>query len=799
MAQRKRSPRQSARRKAYRGTVLLFLFIAVATALGMWSLRSSAPPEGPAAVTSATGSGMATDEGARFLGARTCVACHAQQDEQWRASMHASAMAVPTPEAVKAPFGGERFAAQGITSTFSRAGDHFVARTDGPDGALKDFDVAYTFGIAPLQQYLLPLPGGRFQALSVSWDTRPKAEGGQRWFHLYAQSRVPAGDVLHWTAPSQNWNARCAECHSTNLRKGYDAATNSYKTTWSDINVSCESCHGAGSRHIDWVRSRKTSGPPAANEDTGLIPLDSRDGATWTFDPATGIAHRDQARTSRVEVEMCARCHARRAVLTDDYHVGRPLADTHRPALLDDGLYFADGQIRDEVYEYGSFLQSRMYANGVTCTDCHDPHRPEIASQPDAVCQRCHQPARFATPAHHHHPAGSPGASCISCHMASRTYMTVDVRRDHSFRVPRPDLTVKIGTPNACSSCHTNRPASWAAAQTAAWFGTKRTTVPHYGEALAAGRLAAADAERRLIPTATDPSLPGIVRATAVSLLARWVDPQSGPIIERASRDQDPLVRMAAVDVLGELPPNARPRAITPLLDDPVKAVRIEAARALASTPDSAFSSSDLEHRKRGLAEWEAAQRFNGDSAGAHVNLGAYFAERGDVAGAESEYQIARSLEPYFVPAAVNLADLYRSTNRDLEGEKVLREALRKAPDTAELHHALGLLLVRRHDLPAALEELKRAADLAPDAVNMQYTYAVGLYSAGRLGDAIAQLERASSEHPGDRQVLAGLVSYLREQGNLARAEHLASQLVTLSPGDPGAAELLSSIREARK
>ena len=707
--------------------------------------------------------------------------------------MHARAMETPTPDSVKAPFAGERFSQHGVTSTFSRNGDRFVVRTDGPDGTLQDFDVAYSFGVEPLQQYLLPLPGGRYQALSVSWDTRPAAAGGQRWFHLYPHAPLPAGDVQHWTSPSQNWNARCAECHSTNLRKSYDAAHNNYKTTWSDISVACESCHGAGSRHVAWARGRTPTAPRVAGEHDGLVPLGSKDGAAWQFDAASGIAHRDRPRTSRVEVEMCARCHARRAVLTDEYHVGLPLTETHRPSLLDDGLYFADGQIRDEVYEYGSFLQSRMFANGVTCSDCHDPHRPEIASNADAVCQRCHLPSKFATPAHHHHAADSPGAQCVSCHMPARTYMSVDSRRDHSFRAPRPDLTVKIGTPNACTGCHANRPSSWAAAQAAAWFGTARTSTPHYGEAIAAGRSAAVDAESRLIAVVTDAAQPAIVRATATSLLARWLDPLSGPVIESAARDPAPLVRMAAVDVLGALPLAMRPRALTPLLADPSRAVRIEAARALATAP---LQAGNRERRDQGVAEWLAVQAYNGDSAGAHVNLGVYYTERGDAVRAEAEYLMARKLEPYFAPAAVNLADLYRTGDRDADGERVLRDALALAPEAADLHHSLGLLLVRRKDLAGALVELKRAAELAADDPDAQYTYAVALYSSGRLADAIALLDRTWRAHPGDRQVLAALVSYVRERGDVAHARDLASRLVALSPGDPSAAGLLEEIRK---
>ena len=330
--------------------------------------------------------------------------------------------------------------------------------------------------------------------------------------------------------------------------------------------------------------------------------------------------------------------------------------------------------------------------------------------------------------------------------------MAVDPRRDHSFRVPRPDLTVKIGTPNACTGCHANRPASWAAAQAVTWFGTARPLRPHYGEAIAAGRSAAADAESRLIAVVTDAGQPAIVRATATSLLARWVDPLSGPVVESAAGDPSPLVRMAAVDVLSALPQAVRPRALTPLLADPSRAVRIEAARALATAP---LEGGARERRDRGIAEWLAVQAFNGDSAGAHVNLGVYYTERGDAVRAEAEYSTARKLEPYFAPAAVNLADLYRSSDRDADGERVLRETLTLAPEAAALHHSLGLLLVRRKDLDGALVELKRASELAHEDANAHYTFAVALYSNGRQADAIALLDKTWRAHPGDRQVLS--------------------------------------------
>jgi hypothetical protein len=639
------------------------------------------------------------DTHATFVGASTCAPCHRLEAARWRSSMHARAMERPSSDSVKAPFAGETFSLNGVTSTFSQRDGHYVVRTDGPEGVLRDFDVAYTFGVFPVQQYLVGMPDGRLQPLGIAWDAR-RAPEGQRWYQP-----PKAANALHWTSRSQNWNVMCADCHSTNVRKNYRRDRDRYETAFTDINVACEACHGPGSRHVVWARQGKRG----ANN--GLTPIRGADGGWWTRDAVTGIAHRDRPRTSFAEIEMCARCHSRRAQLTDNVDPGRPLAESYRPSLLDEGLYFADGQIAGEVYEYGSFLQSRMYMNGVTCSDCHEPHKPELSARPDDACTRCHAPEKFATPAHHHHADRSAGSSCVSCHMPARTYMAIDVRRDHSFRVPRPDLTTKIGTPNACTSCHTNKPATWAAASVAQWFGTSRVSQPHYGEALAAGRTLATDAPNKLLAVVTDGAVPGIVRATALSLLGRWLDERSGPILERSTHDPDALVRMSAIDVLAMLRDPRRLSAARQLLADPIRAVRIEAARALGTD----------------LAEWTAVQRFNSDTAAAHVNLGTLYAEQDEFDAARQEYEIAQRLEPYFAPAAAHLAELYQAQGRDDVGERVLREALTRTPEVSMLHYALGLLLERRHDRPAAIAELRRAVDLAPGDPAFRETLALAL------------------------------------------------------------------------
>ncbi|MBV8269917.1 MAG: hypothetical protein JO252_26645, partial [Planctomycetaceae bacterium] len=524
------------------------------------------------------------DEAPTFVGAQACANCHAAAFDAWKGSHHALAMQPATAANVLGDFTGARVEHFGITTTFFRDGEKFMVRTDGPDGALHDYPIAYSFGVYPLQQYLIAMPGGRLQALGIAWDSRPKDQHGQRWFHLYPDQNLKPGDPLHWTGRDQTWNYQCADCHSTNLQKNYDLASNTYATSWTDVDVSCEDCHGPGSRHVAWAKSgdkaERTDGPGRMGLTNWLTPTDH---GHWEMNPETGIARRTEKLASG-EIETCAACHSRRKVIAKDPVPGEPYLDGYLPALLEPGLYHADGQIDGEVYEYGSFLQSRMYHAGVTCSDCHDPHSAKLRADGNALCGQCHLPAKFDVTEHHHHQPGSAGAQCVNCHMPTKTYMIVDARRDHSIRVPRPDLSAALGTPNACTQCHAGSSAEWAAQSVAGWYPRGRQTTPHYGTALHAGRIAAADAEQQLDRLILDHSQPAIARASALPLLAPYASSASEPAIKAAVADTEPLVRLAAPRALPASAPPAILQAIAPLLSDPVRTVRIEAARALAGT-----------------------------------------------------------------------------------------------------------------------------------------------------------------------------------------------------------------------
>ena len=657
----------------------------------------------------------AGETGIAYVDEATCAECHAPQYRAWSGSHHDLAMQPATPATVLGDFDDASFTHQGVTSRFFKRDGRFFVNTEGADGRLADFELAYTFGVEPLQQYLAPFPGGRLQSLPVAWDTR-RGE----WFHLYPGERIPPGDALHWTGRYQTWNAMCAECHSTNLRKNYDASSDTYRTVWDVIDVGCQACHGPGGNHVEWARAGQSRSAPDALAARLVVDLAASD--------------------SQTEIQACAGCHAHRQRISGADRHRRPLLDDFQPSTLRDGLYFPDGQIRDEVYVWGSFAQSRMHRAGVRCSSCHDPHGLDLRAEGNAVCVQCHREApdarfpqlasrRYDTSEHHFHAPESPGAQCVSCHMPARTYMGVDARRDHSFRVPRPDLSVELGTPNACTQCHTDETDQWAAARAAEWWDLP--PLPHFAEVLAAARRGDPEAESGLRRIADDRDQAPIVRATALEHLPRYGPGALEPAVSAAT-DGDPLVRAAAAAAMEHLEPRRRIAALLPLLDDPVRAVRVEAARALTSVPRAALDARQAARFDAALAELFEAESTSADLPGANLNLGVLHSRTGDRAAAESAYRRALDFDPDFAPARFNLANLLNRQGRNGEAEAVLCAGLERAPDNGELHYSLGLLLAEEQRFEEAAASLERAAALMPGRPRVRRNLGLVLQRLGR-------------------------------------------------------------------
>jgi predicted CXXCH cytochrome family protein len=693
-----------------------------------------------------------------YVGSKTCTGCHPALAAKWQDSHHDRAMQPANEESIVGNFADVSVSKGGVTSRFFRSSEKFMVHTEGQGGVMGDFEVAYAFGVYPLQQYLIGFPDGRYQVLGLSWDARPANEGGQRWFSIYPDDAIPHDDVLHWTQPSQNWNHMCAECHSTNLRKGFDADTNRFNTKWSEIDVACEACHGPGSVHNARMATQSSAigGAEASTLGSGLtvefLPVAS---AQWAIDPKTQAPFRNPPRTEHNEVELCARCHASRMTIEEGVHPGQSIHQSHRVSTLDDPQYYADGQIRGEVYVYGSFVQSKMYKAGVTCSDCHDPHEATLRASGNALCTRCHTPERYDTKEHHHHKAASKGAQCVECHMPSTVYMGVDPRRDHSLRIPRPDLTETLGTPNACNGCHGSMTSTWATNKIDQWFGASRTKQAHWASTIHAAQTGAPDAEARLVALATNRALPAVARATAIILLRPYANPRLVEPLTQTVEDADAQVRTATLETLYNFPPEVRASLAVPALDDPVRSVRYEAARILAVIPGQQMSPKLRDKRDRVLDDFRAAQHRDADNHESHMRLGLLAQDQRQLGESEREYRRALERNPSFVPAYVNLANLFRLQEQDNKGEEVLRAGLLRLPQQPDLHHALGLALVRMKRLDEALPALETAATMAPEHPRYAYVFAVALHTTGKTAHAIRVLRGALKHHPNDPQIRA--------------------------------------------
>ncbi|MEE2674529.1 MAG: HEAT repeat domain-containing protein [Myxococcota bacterium] len=731
-----------------------------------------------------------------FAEVGSCAECHADAQARWRGSHHDAAMQVAGPGTVRGDFDDAEIVHRGVTTRFRRDGGRYWVDTEGPDGAPASFEVAYTFGVEPLQQYLLRFPAGRLQSLTLAWDTEREV-----WFSLYPNEDIPAGDPLHWTGPLQRWNSMCAACHSTDFERGYDVTEDTYTTEHVSLDVSCQACHGPGQAHVDWARARVPGKPVPEAADRFLA-----------------IRFEDSVR----EVETCAPCHARRHRVSARPVIGERLLDHYVPELLRPGLYHPDGQIDGEVYVYGSFVQSKMYDRGVRCSDCHEPHGLGLRVEGNGLCTRCHatEPdprfptlARRAydTPEHHFHPEGSAAARCVACHMPERTYMQVDGRRDHSLRIPRPDLSVRLGTPNPCTGCHADQPARWAAD-----FLAERgvASAGHYGDVLAAARDGRPEAIPPLMSLATASGQPAIVRATAVGMLAGGPTASTAvaSAMLSAAEDPDPLVRTVAASALESISDERGRAVLSRLVSDPVRSVRVEAARVLSGFPTESIAPQDRDAFEEALDEFRDGQLALADTPEAHLNLGVLHARRGRHAASEEAFRVGLRLQPDFVPARVNLANLLNARGRNDEAVAELRAAiasherilagLAESPalraQRGEVHYSLGLVLAEMGDLESAERELAIAAERIPERGRIRYNRALALQRLGRSGPALALLQELESQSPNDPEVQNALAVLHFQMGEFEAAAEHAERLVELTNRAPAALELLEQVRAGR-
>lgn len=726
----------------------------------------NSPPAATATATPAAQPVALVDE-------KACQGCHGAEVKQWQGSHHQRAMQLPTEQTVLGDFNDQTFTSDKETTRFFRRDGGFWVNTPGPDGQPADFKVAYTFGVEPLQQYLLELPAGHLQPLGVAWDTEKK-----QWFHLYPGQGIDASNALHWTKTAQNANYMCIECHTTGFKRNFNDKTNTFASHWQALGVGCQSCHGPASEHLSWAAK-----PNKADLSKGFEkPLLSQT-------------------TNRGQVETCARCHSLRAALGDGYKHSSALLDDYLPSALNAAQYEVDGTIKGEVFEYGSFTQSKMFAKGVACTNCHNPHSTQLKAQGNAVCTQCHNPAGktaapgvdgaglqakdYDSPAHTKHPAGSPAAQCTACHMPGKFYMGNDFRHDHSFSVPNPAQSKALGTPDACMGCHRETKSKLLIEQFNAMYPNSKPHDGGYAQSLDQARKGSAGAARALQAQLARTDLPAIRRAALLTELANYPSAQALTLISNGLKSPDGEVREAAVRALSTMAaPQQVGQLLTPLLRDPLRAVRLAAIWELAQQPPEARQNLTPAFWQQLLGEYEQVQLQLLERGEGNMNLAGLYQLTGRSAQVEARLRTALQRDPDFLPALVSLAQLLEQSHPQ-EAAQLLEQAIQRNPQEALLYHSKGLSLVRQGDYQDAISAFAKADALEP--LNPQYGYvlAIALHDSGSPDKAIAQLQAMLKRQPQNRNARMALVNYAQETRNVELIQQVVGDLWEINPDDP--------------
>ena len=625
-------------------------------------------------------------------------------------------MKIADSTTVLGDFNDQVFTNKGIKTRFFKENGEYRVNTQGPDGEYHDYEVTYTFGVEPLQQYLIKFPGGQYQALLTAWDSEKN-----KWFDLQPKLEVHHEEWMHWSGGSMRWNTMCADCHSTNLEKNFNTENFTYNTTFSEINVSCEACHGPASEHVAFYKDSLQEG-----------------------NPPQLYMHGDM--TSIELVDKCARCHSRRSQLTKKFDYTGTFLDHYEPELLTYPVYEMDGQIRDEDYVYASFKQSKMYEHGVSCADCHDIHSTKLKSAGNDLCLTCHAP-KYDSEEHHFHEIGTDASLCINCHMTGVTYMGNDYRRDHSFRIPRPDQSVEYGTPNACNTCHTDKSARWAADAVVENYGEIRKT--HFSDYLLPGQLGALSALEQLF---INENYPDIVRATALRYYANH-QLQQGQIkmVQDLLHDPSALVRNEAIRSLNNLGLEDMSTYIANLLDDEKRLVRISAARYFnTGTAQTTQNEAYVKAEKEFLENLE----MNADFASGQTQIALYEQARGNIDLAIKAYRRAIEIDNYYNTARMNLALILYNKGQSKEAEELYLKVVEQEPDFGQSYYMLGLLYNETGQSDKALQFLGRACDSEPVSLRACYNYALKLQEVSRFKASLKIIEGALKNVPGNEEFL---------------------------------------------
>ena len=757
-----------------------------------------------------------------YIGSDRCIQCHEGEYQQWQKSHHAKAMMLPQENNVLGDFDDKEVTFKEVITRFSSKDGHYFISTENALGQIETYQVAYTFGYHPLQQYLIDIGDGKLQAFDVAWDSRNKKEGGQRWFKLLPDENTAHDTQFHWTRQLQNWNSRCAQCHSTGLQEGYDPLKHQYKTSYAEVNVACESCHGEAKTHVNLMEQRESrvlqkdviqsSESDVKNfgfKDSGFknsgFKVNLKQTRTFHFTNTDFIAQA-QGEKSNAQINACGGCHSLRQIIGEldpahDYH------DQYVQRLLDDPLYYADGQIQEEVFVLGSFMQSKMYQAGVTCTNCHNAHTGEVKAKDNTLCTQCHKADHYDNPKHHHHKEMTEAALCVSCHMPATTYMEVDDRRDHAFKMPDPVQSFLTDSPDVCLSCHKAQTSEWSANTIHQWPGqsnTKRNNTKRNNNYVDKYALINAKARKNDLLSLVN-SVQYINNDHNATIKRATLLSQTGNIPSRLTMEtllkhlssEHAQIRRGAVSASRAIPLQTRWKTLKKHLNDPSASVRYEVANQLAAY-SSIAQGEDKKVLDTLLQDYKQQLQRAQDMPAGQMQLSALALNQGDIEGAKNALNNALEIEPNYVPALLNLADLYRRMGNESQSKRLLERAVHVAPDFGSVQHAFGLYWVRKKQLKQALHYLEAATKTNDRSLQYFYVYAVAQESDGQINKAIETLKQANQLWPNQYNILMTLIQYLEKSGDTKQSLTYLSRLSAIAPGDPQVIQRINRLKQTK-
>lgn len=678
--------------------------------------------------------------------AEQCQSCHQDTVHQWTTSDHAKAMAPATVQTVLGDFNGAELThfSQHVRFTLND-GVYTVELTHGEH--TQQYTIDYVFGHYPLQQYLVKAKGGRYQVLPFSWDSRAQDAGGQKWFPVYADEDIKPNDRLHWQQPMQNWNGMCADCHSSGLKRQFDHSSAQFNTVFDEINVSCQSCHTTMSATHSQSRSLNNNSDLSSTHAAGLTAHEQKALGYWLRKPSDSVARwHGETRDNRF-METCFGCHSLRSPLTDGIAPKDAFLDQFSPSFIAPPLYFADGKVKEEVYVYGSFLQSKMFAAGVNCLDCHDPHTLKVKVEGNGLCLQCHSAETYEATRHSHHSIDSLGNQCVNCHMPETTFMGVDARREHSFTVPRPLIAKETGSPSVCLSCHETQSHDWAQKAINHWFGDEHKMAPGERGFIDFMQDKVQD-EKAIFAIIADTQLSVIKRASVIARLPQVRSQVSSALLAPYFSHDEPLIRLATAQASVLLSPSEKQQLLLPLITDEFRAIRVAAANQLAG-----LALDSQPEVKRALAELMLSNQVDLWRGEGNLNQSLVEYQLGNTQAALAYLQKGTEIDPYFEVNYINLADLYRSIGDSQNERLTFERAIEHNPNSDIVFYSYGMFHVRSGQLEKAVAAFGKALDLAPNNPSNWYIYALALDKQG-LGEKALDALKQGVEMTRDPQLL---------------------------------------------